>query len=90
VRSVSVDLNIDASLQIDIPDAISERDKVKFTVHTKTTLNIFQNPEFSVTRQHDDFNWLHDSLTENEEYAGIIVGILHLLHAVSLIISTGK
>ncbi|XP_040207128.1 sorting nexin-5 [Rana temporaria] len=72
-RSVSVDLNMDASLQIDIPDAISERDKVKFTVHTKTTLNIFQNPEFSVTRQHDDFNWLHDSLTENEEYAGIII-----------------
>ncbi|KAG8543331.1 hypothetical protein GDO81_024906 [Engystomops pustulosus] len=35
VRSVSVDLNIDPSLQIDIPDALSERDKVKFTVHTK-------------------------------------------------------
>uniref|UniRef100_A0A5F9CQW6 Sorting nexin n=1 Tax=Oryctolagus cuniculus TaxID=9986 RepID=A0A5F9CQW6_RABIT len=35
LRSVSVDLNIDPSLQIDIPDALSERDKVKFTVHTK-------------------------------------------------------
>ncbi|XP_018432137.1 PREDICTED: sorting nexin-5 [Nanorana parkeri] len=73
VRSVSVDLNTDPSLQIDIPDAISERDKVKFTVHTKTTLNTFQNPEFSVTRQHDDFIWLHESLTETEEYAGIII-----------------
>uniref|UniRef100_A0ABI7VVT3 Sorting nexin 5 n=1 Tax=Felis catus TaxID=9685 RepID=A0ABI7VVT3_FELCA len=35
LRSVSVDLNVDPSLQIDIPDALSERDKVKFTVHTK-------------------------------------------------------
>ncbi|XP_072265589.1 sorting nexin-5 isoform X2 [Pyxicephalus adspersus] len=73
VRSVSVDLNTDPSLQIDIPDAISERDKVKFTVHTKTTLNVFQNPEFSVTRHHDDFVWLHDALTETEDYAGIII-----------------
>lgn len=35
LRSVSVDLNNDASLLIDIPDALCERDKVKFTVHTK-------------------------------------------------------
>ncbi|CAH2253240.1 sorting nexin-5 [Pelobates cultripes] len=73
VRSVSVDLNTDLSLQIDIPDALSERDKVKFTVHTKTTLSTFQNPEFSVTRQHEDFIWLHDTLIETEEYAGIII-----------------
>lgn len=73
VRAVSVDLNTDPSLQIDIPDALSERDKVKFTVHTKTTLNTFQSPEFSVTRQHEDFIWLHDVLTETEEYAGIII-----------------
>jgi hypothetical protein len=32
-----VDLNVDPSLQIDIPDALSERDKVKFTVHTKVS-----------------------------------------------------
>lgn len=32
---MSVDLNHDASLLIDIPDALCERDKVKFTVHTK-------------------------------------------------------
>lgn len=32
-----MDLNIDPSLQIDIPDALSERDKVKFTVHTKVS-----------------------------------------------------
>uniref|UniRef100_A0A674JC50 Sorting nexin n=1 Tax=Terrapene triunguis TaxID=2587831 RepID=A0A674JC50_9SAUR len=73
VRAVSVDLNIDPSLQIDIPDALSEKDKVKFTVHTKTTLPTFQSPEFSVTRQHEDFVWLHDTLTETEEYAGFII-----------------
>uniref|UniRef100_A0A452IJG9 Sorting nexin n=1 Tax=Gopherus agassizii TaxID=38772 RepID=A0A452IJG9_9SAUR len=71
--AVSVDLSIDPSLQIDIPDALSEKDKVKFTVHTKTTLPTFQSPEFSVTRQHEDFVWLHDTLTETEEYAGFII-----------------
>ncbi|MGH0147008.1 UNVERIFIED_CONTAM: hypothetical protein FKN15_052861 [Acipenser sinensis] len=73
LRSVSVDLNNDASLMIDIPDALCERDKVKFTVHTKTTLDAFQKPEFSVPRQHEDFIWLHDTLDETEEYAGLII-----------------
>lgn len=40
MRSVSVDLNNDASLVIDIPDALCERDKVKFTVHTKVRQQI--------------------------------------------------
>lgn len=31
----NVDLSADTSLLIDISDALSERDKVKFTVHTK-------------------------------------------------------
>ncbi|XP_041105994.1 sorting nexin-5-like [Polyodon spathula] len=73
LRSVSVDLNNDTSLMIDIPDALCERDKVKFTVHTKTTLDAFQKPEFSVPRQHEDFIWLHDTLDETEEYAGLII-----------------
>ncbi|KAI1897004.1 hypothetical protein AGOR_G00100740 [Albula goreensis] len=73
VPSVSVDLNNDSSLLIDIPDALCERDKVKFTVHTKTTLGTFQKPEFSVTRQHEDFIWLHDTLVETEDYAGLII-----------------
>ncbi|XP_028676480.1 sorting nexin-5 [Erpetoichthys calabaricus] len=73
MRSVSVDLNNDSSLLIDIPDALCERDKVKFTVHTKTTINVFQKPEFSVPRQHEDFIWLHDTLVETEEYAGLII-----------------
>ncbi|KAJ8250830.1 hypothetical protein COCON_G00227520 [Conger conger] len=72
-RSVSVDLNSDASLLIDIPDALCERDKVKFTVHTKTTLGTFQKQDFSVPRQHEDFIWLHDTLVETEEYAGLII-----------------
>lgn len=33
-RSDTIDLN-DHSLQVDISDALSERDRVKFTVHTK-------------------------------------------------------
>uniref|UniRef100_A0A669CP06 Sorting nexin 5 n=1 Tax=Oreochromis niloticus TaxID=8128 RepID=A0A669CP06_ORENI len=73
LRSVSVDLNHDASLLIDIPDALCERDKVKFTVHTKTTLSSFQKPDFSVPRQHEDFIWLHDTLVETEDYAGLII-----------------
>ncbi|XP_051773492.1 sorting nexin-5 [Ctenopharyngodon idella] len=73
VRSVSVDLNHDASLLIDIPDALCERDKVKFTVHTKTTLSSFQKPDFSVPRQHEDFIWLHDTIVETEDYAGLII-----------------
>ncbi|XP_025024423.1 sorting nexin-5 isoform X1 [Python bivittatus] len=73
MRSVSVDLNSDTSLQIDIPDALSEKDKVKFTIHTKTTLPAFQGTEFSVTRHHEDFEWLHDTLIETEDYAGLII-----------------
>uniref|UniRef100_A0A8D2DLB0 Uncharacterized protein n=1 Tax=Sciurus vulgaris TaxID=55149 RepID=A0A8D2DLB0_SCIVU len=33
--AINVDLQSDAALQVDISDALSERDKVKFTVHTK-------------------------------------------------------
>ncbi|XP_032881637.1 sorting nexin-5 isoform X2 [Amblyraja radiata] len=61
------------SVLVDIPDALSEREKVKFTVHTKTTLPSFKKSDFSVIRQHEDFVWLHDALVENEDYAGIII-----------------
>uniref|UniRef100_A0A8C6SWJ0 Sorting nexin 6 n=1 Tax=Neogobius melanostomus TaxID=47308 RepID=A0A8C6SWJ0_9GOBI len=63
----------DATLQVDISDALSERDKVKFTVHTKSSLPNFKQNEFSVVRQHEEFIWLHDSFVENEEYAGYII-----------------
>uniref|UniRef100_A0A3P9N7K3 Sorting nexin 6 n=1 Tax=Poecilia reticulata TaxID=8081 RepID=A0A3P9N7K3_POERE len=72
-RAVNVDLEMDATLQVDISDALSERDKVKFTVHTKSTLPNFKQNEFSVVRQHEEFIWLHDSFVENEDYAGYII-----------------
>ncbi|XP_045160858.1 sorting nexin-6-like [Mercenaria mercenaria] len=72
-RSDTVDLSTDTSLLVDISDALSERDKVKFTVHTKTTLQQFKESEFSVVRQHEEFIWLHDRYVENAEYAGIII-----------------
>lgn len=58
---------------MDISDALSERDKVKFTVHTKSSLQGFKKTDFSVVRQHEEFIWLHSSLVENEEYGGYIV-----------------
>uniref|UniRef100_A0A8C6MHF7 Sorting nexin 6 n=1 Tax=Nothobranchius furzeri TaxID=105023 RepID=A0A8C6MHF7_NOTFU len=70
---MNVDLEMDATLQVDISDALSERDKVKFTVHTKSTLPNFKQNEFSVVRQHEEFIWLHDSFIENEDYAGYII-----------------
>lgn len=72
VRSDTVDLT-DQSLIVDISDALSERDKVKFTVHTKTTLTEFAKHDFSVVRQHEEFIWLHDCLEESEIYAGFII-----------------
>uniref|UniRef100_A0A8C0PD27 Sorting nexin 5 n=1 Tax=Canis lupus familiaris TaxID=9615 RepID=A0A8C0PD27_CANLF len=39
----------------------------------RTTLPTFQSPEFSVTRQHEDFVWLHDTLIETADYAGLII-----------------
>lgn len=72
-RTTSVDLSTDSSLVIDISDALSEKDKVKFTVHTKTTLPEFKSSDFSVVRGHEEFVWLHDRYEENDEYAGIII-----------------
>lgn len=71
-RSETVDLT-DNSLLVDISDALSEKDKVKFTVHTKTTLPEFQKTDFMVVRQHEEFVWLHDRFEENEDYAGFII-----------------
>ncbi|XP_075860224.1 sorting nexin-6 isoform X2 [Microcebus murinus] len=73
LKAINVDLQTDAALQVDISDALSERDKVKFTVHTKSSLPNFKQNEFSVVRQHEEFIWLHDSFVENEDYAGYII-----------------
>ncbi|XP_032881636.1 sorting nexin-5 isoform X1 [Amblyraja radiata] len=72
-KLASVSMEGEPSVLVDIPDALSEREKVKFTVHTKTTLPSFKKSDFSVIRQHEDFVWLHDALVENEDYAGIII-----------------
>ncbi|KAI1719664.1 PX domain-containing protein [Ditylenchus destructor] len=63
----------DNSLLVDISDALSERDKVKYTVHTKTTLPEFTKQELSVVREHSEFMWLHNSLENNESFAGFII-----------------
>lgn len=65
----------DNSLVVDISDALSEKDKVKFTVHTRTTMKYFQKPEFLVVRQHEEFIWLHERFEEEQKYAGYIVSI---------------
>ncbi|XP_055330149.1 sorting nexin-6-like [Paramacrobiotus metropolitanus] len=71
-RAETVDL-AESPLIVDISDAVSERDKVKFTVHTRTTLPAFRKPEFSVVREHEEFVWLHDRFLENPDYAGYII-----------------
>jgi len=63
----------DNEIRIDISDALSEKDKVKFTVHTRTKLPSFKENDFNVTRLHEEFVWLHERFNENEEYAGIII-----------------
>lgn len=60
-------------LKIEISDALNEKDKVKFTVKTKTSIKAFKENEFSVIREHEEFVWLHDRFVENEEFAGYIV-----------------
>lgn len=60
-------------LKIEISDALNEKDKVKFTVKTKTSIKTFKENEFSVIREHEEFVWLHDRFVENEEFAGYII-----------------
>ncbi|XP_052869443.1 sorting nexin-6 isoform X1 [Anopheles cruzii] len=61
------------SLLVDISDALSEKERVKFTVHTRTNLAGFDKTDFLVVRQHEEFVWLHERFEENEEYAGYII-----------------
>ncbi|VDO38712.1 unnamed protein product [Brugia timori] len=72
-EEINVDLSKDNSLIVDISDALSEKDKVKYTVHTRTTLLDFSKNEVSVVREHEEFIWLHTCLEENEAYAGFII-----------------
>lgn len=63
----------DDSLLVDISDALSERDRVRFTVHTRTKLPQFSKNNMSVVRRHEEFLWLHDCLEEDDQYAGYII-----------------
>ncbi|OQR76366.1 sorting nexin-6-like [Tropilaelaps mercedesae] len=73
-RADTVDLSDSApTLIIEISDALSEREKVKFTVKTRSSLAGFENPDVSVMRQHEEFLWLHSLLEEEERYAGYII-----------------
>lgn len=67
------------TLHVEISDALSEKDKVKFTVHTRTTLPGFVKQDNNVVRQHEEFVWLHDRFEENEEYAGYIVSFFIII-----------
>lgn len=69
------------TLLVDISDALSEKDKVKFTVHTRTTFPTYAKKDFFVVRQHEEFIWLHDRYEENEEYAGYIVSSISICFA---------
>lgn len=69
----AVDLMQDDSFRVTIADALNEQDIVKFTVHTKTTLDRFKKRDFQVTRQHEEFVWLHDRFVENDTYAGLLI-----------------
>lgn len=77
----------DSSLVVDISDALSEKDKVKFTVHTRTTMKYFQKPEFLVVRQHEEFIWLHDRYEEDLKYAGYIVSTTPFFKVPFLVVS---
>ena len=72
--TVPVDLTEgDNVLCVDISDALSERDWVKFTVHTRTSMPRFAQQEFSVIRLHEEFIWLHDTFNDNPDYGGYII-----------------
>ncbi|XP_022667691.1 sorting nexin-32-like [Varroa jacobsoni] len=73
--SAPVQVESDNELNVDISDALSERDKVKFTVHTRTTLEEMggAGSEYSVVREHEEFLWLHTAIEEHPAYAGYII-----------------
>ncbi|OQR76928.1 sorting nexin-6-like [Tropilaelaps mercedesae] len=74
-ESAPVAVESNDELNVDISDALSEKDKVKFTVHTKSTLEEMggADSEFSVVREHEGFLWLHTAIEEHPAYAGYII-----------------
>merc|ERR1711970_299171 len=62
----------DSKIKIEISDAISEKDIVKFTINVASRIASY-NGEFKVIRSYNDFVWLHTSLSENELYQGLLI-----------------
>lgn len=73
MQEVKKPIEASEELQVDISDALSEREKVKFTVHTKSSLEEFDSKEYSVVREHEEFIWLHEAIEEDRKYAGYII-----------------
>ncbi|EGD78876.1 hypothetical protein PTSG_01853 [Salpingoeca rosetta] len=63
----------DDVLNVKIADALNEQNKVKFYVHTTTTLPRFQKKDIQVVREHAEFVWLHDRFVESPTYAGLLI-----------------
>jgi len=62
----------DDDIKIEISDAISEKDIVKFTINVASKIGGYDG-EFKVIRSYSDFVWLHTSLSENELYQGLLI-----------------
>ena len=60
-------------MQIEIPEAVSEKLEVRYKVEVKTSLANYNGDEFAVTRSHDEFEWLFQSLVDNPLYAGCVI-----------------
>ena len=63
-------------LEIQITDAVSEKETIKFKIQVKTDLPSFvesRGHEFKVERTHHEFSWLHSSYSENPLYAGYLI-----------------
>ncbi|CAB3397858.1 unnamed protein product [Caenorhabditis bovis] len=71
-EEINIDSDTANAIFVDISDALSERDKVRYTVHTKTRAPDMKS-ETSVVREHEEFLWLHGALEANENYAGFII-----------------
>ncbi|KAM7538837.1 hypothetical protein Aperf_G00000050553 [Anoplocephala perfoliata] len=73
VAEDSADDGSDLYLNVEISDALSNKDLVSFTIRTKTNIPEFKNQIMQVNRIHDDFIWLHDQFEDNPSFAGFII-----------------
>lgn len=59
--------------KVAIIDATTDVTKINFRVQTTTNLPEFKESTFEVNRPHEEFVWLHHTLTENSAYAGYLI-----------------